>query len=69
MGSVEPSQLIMETRVKELVEKTEKLSRNDSTSRRELLDLAHQIFHELETPMEAIYRMVIVEVLQSLGTT
>lgn len=69
MGSVEPSQLIMETRVKELVEKTEKLSRNDSTSRRELLDLAHQISHELETPMEAIYRMVIVEVLQCLGET
>ncbi|KAH7310184.1 O-methyltransferase [Rhexocercosporidium sp. MPI-PUGE-AT-0058] len=61
MGSIEASELPMEARVKDLVEKSQKISLSDSTSRRELLDVAQSIVHELETPMEAIYRMVIVQ--------
>jgi hypothetical protein len=61
MGSIEASELPMEVRVKDLVEKSQKISMSNSTSRRELLDVAQRIAHELETPMEAIYRMVIVQ--------
>lgn len=62
MGSVEQVDVAMESRVRELSEKSQKLDLQNSTSRRELLDIAQRICHELETPMEAIFRMVIVQV-------
>lgn len=65
MGSIGATELPLHIRVKELFEKSQKSSTFDSTSRRELLDVAQRIVHELETPMEAIYRMVIVQVPNS----
>lgn len=56
------SQANIDASLKEITAKAQTLSIKDADSRRELLDAAQALCRELETPMESIYRLIIIQV-------
>jgi hypothetical protein len=58
----ESSSSKVEARLQELAAKGKGLALEDHNARRELINVARSLCHELETPMEHIYRIVVIQV-------
>lgn len=52
----------IQSKAQDLARKSESLSLDDLNGRRELLNAAYALCHELESPMEAIFRTVVIQV-------
>jgi hypothetical protein len=55
----------IKARVEEVTDKGQKLAPDDLNERRQLLDAARTLCNELESPMEAVFRTVVIQVARS----
>jgi hypothetical protein len=55
----------IKARLEEVTDKGQKLAPDDLNARRQLLDAARTLCTELESPMEAVFRTVIIQVAYS----
>ncbi|KAJ5794560.1 O-methyltransferase [Penicillium paradoxum] len=62
MGSISDFSSRVESRLQELVSKSQVLDVKVADERRQLFDLAQSLCSELETPMESIYRLIVIQV-------
>lgn len=62
MGSLGDSPSRAQYRLQELVNKSQFLNVDIPDERRQLFDLAQSLCSELETPMESIYRLIVIQV-------
>ncbi|EED15780.1 O-methyltransferase [Talaromyces stipitatus ATCC 10500] len=63
MGSTIKSSARVSARLKELVQKSEHLNMDVADERRQLSHLVQSLGYELETPMESIYRLIVIQPL------
>lgn len=66
MGSLGDSSSRAQYRLQELLSKSQVLDVNVADERRQLFGLAQSLCSELETPMESIYRLIVIQVSQSI---
>lgn len=62
MDCTSQRQANIQTLLGRLTEESRTVLLEDQNGRRELLSIARNLCHELETPMEAIFRMVVIQV-------
>lgn len=55
----------IKARLQEVTDKGQKLAPDDLNARRQLLDAARSLCTELESPMEAVFRTVVIQVAYS----